>query len=295
MLRISWDEIGGDKPYYINRFDLEGDFRFQPHDHSNHWEIVYVVSGSFLHRINGGKKTQKEGNMVLIRDRDIHSLKGRGFSYVNLAFPPLWLERLGDLCALPNLRARLDALPAPLEAWIPEAEREYILKRFDQLLAGSENGRGLHLFPSVLGLLCTYLDPWAYPSASDLSEQSRDYQPTTSPFAQPGPPRWLSDLVRWSSSRQRPPSYVEFIQKSGYTAAYVIRSFRRAYGQTPNRFLIDLRLKRSEDLLRYTNYSLDRICAECAWGDARSFERHLKRRAGLSPREFRKKHALLAH
>ena len=291
MLRICWDEIGGDKPYYINRFDLDGDFRFPSHNHSNHWEIVYVVSGSFLHRINGEKKIQEEGNMVLIRDRDIHSLKGRNFSYVNLAFPPLWLERLGGLCALPNLRARLETLSAPLEARIPEGEREYILKRFDQLLAGSENGRGLHLFPPVLGILCAYLDPRVFGSP----EGDREAFSFGMAAAQGDPPRWLSDLVHWGSSRQRPPGYAEFIQKSGYTAAYVIRSFRRAYGQTPNRFLTDLRLKRSEDLLRYTNYSLDRICGECAWGDARSFERHLKSRTGLSPREFRKKHALLAH
>lgn len=290
MKRITWRCQSHGRPFYLNRFDGHGGFSYPAHDHEEHWEFVYVVMGSFRHRIGGAARIHEAGRLILIRDADTHSLAGRDFSYVNLAFNPAWIDRYGAFRGRPTLRAELERQAKPPEALVPEAERLALVNRFDALLrAVGELDAGVWAFAVILPLLVSYVEdpvPMAVPSPKAAAASSA---------LAPPPPAWLAGLLSWAAAGERPPSTADFIRKSGYSAEHLIRTMKRHYGTTPSRFLAELRLRRAEELLRYTNYSIERVADESGWTGIRHFERCFAARTGRTPRAFRSANAILAH
>ena len=67
------------------------------------------------------------------------------------------------------------------------------------------------------------------------------------------------------------------------------RSFLRAFGLTPHRFLTRYRLARARRLLASTDRSVTEICLECGFESPGSFSALFSRRFGQSPRAFRRR------
>jgi AraC-like DNA-binding protein len=288
MERISWNTQGGSRLFYINRCDTLGEFSYPAHDHEDHWEFVYVVSGFFVHEMNGQRVRHEEGRITLIRDADVHALDGKAFSYVNLAFPPAWLDRFGLFSLKPNLRTVLTEAVVVPQALVPQAERGLLVARFDALLRIAETPEAVGAFSSLFSLLVSYIE-----APGPVTREPAAVQVSGSPSHTA--PRWLAELLAWAEKRDRPPSMAEFILKSGYSAEHLIRTLGANHRLTPSRFLGDLRLRRAEDLLRFTNYPIARVADESGWESVRHFERRFRERAGCSPREYRSANAILAH
>ncbi|MEM9070136.1 MAG: helix-turn-helix domain-containing protein [Myxococcota bacterium] len=68
----------------------------------------------------------------------------------------------------------------------------------------------------------------------------------------------------------------------------LLRRFRQATGQTPARYLEDLRLLDAQRLLRRTKRSVDEIATLVGYGDGRTLRRIFQRRMGCSPSSFRR-------
>lgn len=294
MERISWSRQGGSRQFYVNRFDVNGEFRYPPHDHEDHWEFVYVLSGFFIHEINGARRRHEAGRLVLIRDSDVHSLRGEEFSYVNLAFPPAWVDRFASFSGRSALRRDLGSLRPVPEASVPEADRSMLAARFGTLL---RDPAGVAAFAALLPILLSYVDagPGGGAEVGPRSAAAGGADPPAASGGGAEAPRWLVELLAWAESRNRPPSVGDLVRKSGYSAEHLIRSLRRHYGATPTRFLADLRLRRAEDLLRFTNYPVSRVADESGWESIRHFERRFRERTGRTPRDFRAEYAIMAH
>lgn len=294
MERVYWDRQGGSRPFYINRFDVEGEFRYPPHDHADHWEFVYVVAGEFSHTINGRRRTHEAGRVILIRDADVHALRGRGFSYVNVAFPPHWVERYALFAGRADLRERLERAEAVPSVRVKDGDQAFLVSRFDALLRAPEGAEGRMAFTALLSLLLSELAPNVEEVPDGAADRAPSRDRASSAAATP-PPRWLADLASWAAARECPPTPVELTRKSGYTAEHVIRSFRRFYDTTPASFLTDLRLRRAEDLLRFTNFPITRVADRSGWSGVRQFERRFRLRYGCAPRDYRAANAIHAH
>ncbi len=71
------------------------------------------------------------------------------------------------------------------------------------------------------------------------------------------------------------------------SAAHFSREFRRAFGQTPHRYLLTRRLERAASLLRMTDWSVARVCAEVGLTSVGSFTTSFRRMYGASPTAYR--------
>lgn len=69
---------------------------------------------------------------------------------------------------------------------------------------------------------------------------------------------------------------------------YLTRIFKEQYGSSINNYLIQKRITSAKQLLRFTDNSIDYICAECGIEDANYFSRLFKKVEGVSPGEYRK-------
>ena len=67
------------------------------------------------------------------------------------------------------------------------------------------------------------------------------------------------------------------------------KKFRKVFGISPGRYLLNLRLSETENLLRNTNASCAEIAEAAGFSNQFIFSRLFSRRYGISPRDYRKR------
>lgn len=84
-----------------------------------------------------------------------------------------------------------------------------------------------------------------------------------------------------------PLSVDELAAAAGLSRAHFSRTFTRAFGQSPRAYLQTRRLERAAALLRTTDWSVARICAEVGLTSLGSFTTSFTRTYGRSPTAYR--------
>jgi AraC-like DNA-binding protein len=93
------------------------------------------------------------------------------------------------------------------------------------------------------------------------------------------------DLV---DARYREPLDVPALARAAnLSPAHFSREFRRAFGETPHRYLLTRRLERAAALLRNTDWSVARVCFAVGLRSVGSFTTSFGRAYGISPTQYR--------
>ena len=96
------------------------------------------------------------------------------------------------------------------------------------------------------------------------------------------------DLV---DRRYREPLDVAALASAAHlSAAHFSREFRRAFGETPHRYLLTRRLERAAELLRQTDRSIPEICFDVGLRSVGSFTTSFGRAFGVTPTAYREAH-----
>jgi transcriptional regulator GlxA family with amidase domain len=74
-----------------------------------------------------------------------------------------------------------------------------------------------------------------------------------------------------------------------FSKFHFLRLFRQAYGDTPGRFLSQLRLARARALLETTDRSVTEICLDVGYESLASFSSAFRRFAGVPPQRYRRR------
>lgn len=69
---------------------------------------------------------------------------------------------------------------------------------------------------------------------------------------------------------------------------YLTRIFKEQFGISINSYLQQIRITHAKQLLRFTDYTIEKIGSECGMKDANYFTRTFKKIEGISPTEYRK-------
>lgn len=84
-----------------------------------------------------------------------------------------------------------------------------------------------------------------------------------------------------------PLSLLEVASGFGLSAVQFTRKFRKAFGQTPSEFIIDLRMKRARYYLESSSLTLDAIAAHCGYENGFYLSRIFTQKIGLPPSIYR--------
>ena len=76
----------------------------------------------------------------------------------------------------------------------------------------------------------------------------------------------------------------------GVSPNYLSEQFSQFEGVTLKQYIIDEKIKSSEYLLKYTDYSLQEISSYCAFSSQIRFSVYFQRKNGITPARYRKKH-----
>ena len=77
-------------------------------------------------------------------------------------------------------------------------------------------------------------------------------------------------------------------RESGYSRNHFIRMFRAATGSTPHQYLLELRVKRAQVLLKESSLSLSAISAECGFTSQAQLSKVFHSVVGVSPSMYRR-------
>lgn len=76
-------------------------------------------------------------------------------------------------------------------------------------------------------------------------------------------------------------------QLANYSPYHLIRIFKEHTGKTPYDFLIDIKVKKAQDLLLSTNFPIIEICLMSGFKNRSHFSTIFKKKTGISPQEYR--------
>ena len=105
----------------------------------------------------------------------------------------------------------------------------------------------------------------------------------------PLPPRPLRRVLeRMQASLSADLDLATLAAESGYSRAHFLRTFRAATGQTPHRYLLDLRLDRARELIANRSMPLIDIAADCGFSSHAHLTTAFRSRFGVAPSAYRR-------
>jgi AraC-like DNA-binding protein len=87
---------------------------------------------------------------------------------------------------------------------------------------------------------------------------------------------------------ERPWTVSALAREAGMSRSAFSNAFREAIGQAPGAYLTDWRMSVAMRLLRETRHPMERIAAECGYGNPYAFSTAFKRRIGEPPTRYRR-------
>jgi AraC family transcriptional regulator len=77
-------------------------------------------------------------------------------------------------------------------------------------------------------------------------------------------------------------------ETAGYSRSHFLRMFRTATGHTPHHYVLQLRLKRAQELMRRWRISLIDIAAHCGFSSHAHMSRAFRQLLGVTPSQYRR-------
>lgn len=251
------------------------------HGHEDFYELVTVLDGSAEHVVDGERSVIRKGDVFVIGGGISHGFDNtKDLRICNIMYrPEVLFPGDSDIRQLPGFHAlfllepylsstqhfqsRLRLTPAELSAILPlinAAEAEY---------TSDQPGRKT-LVLSLVRQLAVHL--------------SRLYDC-------PAKPREISGIADaaafMETSFAENIAIADVIERSHYSHRHFIRLFSTAYGMTPQRYLLDVRIRHASTMLRDSLLPITEIAIRCGFDDSNYFSRIFRKYTGHSPSEFR--------
>jgi AraC-like DNA-binding protein/mannose-6-phosphate isomerase-like protein (cupin superfamily) len=273
--RLIFDDIAPSLAFHAAWAAFQGrEPGVQLHTH-DFYEMMYVIEGEGVHRINGDIQTLAPGDLVAIRPDDRHTVRakpGGQLHFINIAYPAETWRGFVTFTGQGDVVAPLETTEMPPVVPVPGEARAECASAFHRAL------RAFHEAPSRLEL-CRFwtgiLPLLTHDAVSDRSEGV-------------DMPAWLARACR----AMRDPEALaaglpRLIELVGVSPAHLSRVLRAATGKTPTEYINELRLQRAAMVLTTTSQEIIDIAGECGFENLSYFYRLFRAYFGKTPRDFR--------
>ncbi|MCD8019665.1 MAG: AraC family transcriptional regulator [Clostridiales bacterium] len=106
----------------------------------------------------------------------------------------------------------------------------------------------------------------------------------------------LKKVLKYVEQNYSSPISIETAAEvTNYSPSYFMRFFKSNMGISFTSYLIDYRLSMASRYLTTSNDSILEIAAKCGFDNISYFNRQFRTKYGMTPTEYRKKHAMLAY
>ena len=120
-----------------------------------------------------------------------------------------------------------------------------------------------------------------------LREEARDTLQTRS-FGSPLPRHLLRRVFDRMHELSARLDLLTLANETGYSRTHFLRMFRVATGTTPHRYLLQLRVRRAQELMHLASLSLIDIAAHCGFSSHAHMSKAFRQFLGVSPSTYRR-------
>ncbi|MBR2646377.1 MAG: AraC family transcriptional regulator [Clostridia bacterium] len=250
------------------------------HDH-DFVEVVYIIEGASKHIISGEEFSVKAGDLLFINYGCTHSftLENELVAY-NLMIRVDYFtknmiknDNLFYILALTSFEKLQHELndKSPLVSF-DYSERDDMFNLFRNIeaeLSNNELGKSLVLDSYINVILCKiFRKIFVKDSEKDLLI-----------------PQDILDYINAHFNEKI--SLNDLSQRCFYNPAYFSRLFKKAFNMSFTDYIMDIRLKHCSELLKNSDYTIDKIISECGFSDRNTFYERFKNKYGCTPSEYR--------
>lgn len=242
-----------------------------PHIH-NHWELFVIAEGSVTHCLNGKDYRLNKGDAYVIRPCDLHSFKypSENYQQINFLIKTEFLEKYFNLYSVGLYEALLtDSLP--LKFKISEnALQTVIYKTLSiQTVADSDLKQNIIHAKIIFGFLIQHFFEQKFPYTDSY-------------------PLWLKNLL---AELNKPKAYLlgseEVARLSPFSYSRLTVLFKKYMKRTINEYMLEMKLRHAQELLRFTNLTTLEISGEIGFSSLSHFNHIFKKTFGATPSGFR--------
>lgn len=231
-------------------------------------EMFWITEGSGVHHVNGATQPLAPGVVIAIRVSDCHwfeTAPGRAFSFVNVAFPSRFVQRLNKV----TRETPWQGGSLPRRVVLGTADWTRLGEYADDLLADRSCALGLTAFLSA---------------AARLLQRGRAEEALRQRV-----PQWLQRAMLLI----REPAHFrggvrEFARLAGRSPEHTSRELLRWTGRRPSDLLREARLHWARRELAMTDRTVAAIASDCGFDSASHFHALFKQETGKTPSQFRR-------
>lgn len=245
---------------------------FSLHNHS-YFEVFLMCSGNAKHFVNGKIQNLSEGDLLFIRDYDIHDYAGKGdckFDFLNISFEE---ESLYDLFSYLGegflSKPLLEATYPPCVSLLKREKEKlfYAMMELNTNMSGDIGRTKMRIL--LLNIFTSYFQ--------NYSETETDI------------PLWLEITY---DKMKRPSNFIagasRMVEISGRSREHLSRLMKQHYQITPTELITELRLNHAVNLMRNSNLSITDICFECGFSNLSWFYKIFERKYNARPAQYKK-------
>ncbi len=232
-----------------------------------HYELEYILSGEGVSHIERHSCAHTP-DMVLLR-------KPGQKSHSILPFKCLYIYF--DLDESSEFVSLLESAPSFLQMIDSRKYR----RSFEELLEHLSLPEG---DPDDAFAMAKMLELFYYIKC-DIPRNKQYLQMNTRTRAKP-----IVKAMDYMSQHLQEPIRIETLaETTGYSPNYFQNLFRKLTGETPQKYLLQLRIGRATQLLADSEFSLLEIAQQCGFSSQSYFGAVFKKETGLTPKEFRRR------
>lgn len=253
---------------------------FPPHSH-DYIEMVYVLSGSLVHVINGNKVTLREGELLLLGKGAVHEIRAAGEKdvAVNFIIRPSFFDRTLNMIG----------------------QEETPIRRFvvDSLREGQSQTGYLHFKVADILPITNLVENLIYTIQRDMLNKRLINQTTmgllfmqllnyTDHLSQGSKDEdTIIRVYRYIEENYRTATLAEIADMLYYNLNNLSRSIKEKTGFTFTELLQEKRLSQAAYLLKNTEIKVSNISRAVGYENVSYFHRIFAQKYGVSPKKFR--------
>lgn len=236
------------------------DIDYYPHFHTN-FEVIYVFSGRVDAVIGGKEVSLLEGDMALCLSNEIHE-------YKTVENSLCWVT-VFSRDFVPEFERRVRGKAAEDSRVFCSDEVMSFLKT-----AFLKSDTADHfLISSCLGLIC-----------GEFLKTARLFDKSGKEFSRTNE---IADFM--TENFKTPLTLGQAADALGYERCYFSKLFKNAFGVGFGDYLATLRFNEAARLLTHTSSAITTVALDSGFGSVRSFNEIFKKKAGMTPLEYRGK------
>ncbi len=254
------------------------------HEHEDFAELVIVLDGSAQHVVNGESYPISKGDVFVIHHSTAHSFtEAAHLKICNIMFKPeIVFADLYDMKQLSGFQALFVLEPhysqnhhfCSLLKLRTDAFSDTKMRIHEMMDAYKKKETGWKdLVYSYFRLLCMQLSKYYQVNASDSRNESVKLAGAAAYIEN----HFCSNI-----------SVAQLAQIAGYSERQFLRLFKAVFATTPNQYILSLRIRKAQQLLKNRDMTIGEAAWHCGYDDYNYFSRIFKKQTGMTPTEYQK-------